>query len=110
MAEKVKKDWARRTHPAPPVEIPPRSWRAVESERKNSKKNKPVQIRAFSHKHYQFFPCSVTKLRKAGYVYYLLTRTRSGILLIEENSPRFKTKEEAIAFATEHKLTGYIPG
>lgn len=61
-------------------------------------------------KHYVFWICQSDESLKKGYLYYLFTKTYSRRILTENESPKFKSAAEALAFAANNKLTGFIPG
>jgi hypothetical protein len=67
-------------------------------------KDKKTEIpKPFEIKHYKFFPCGLSANTKNGLKYFLLCRGISGLWLSENKSPRFKNKQEAIAFAETNK-------
>jgi hypothetical protein len=79
-------------------------WKNSKTQTVKPKEN-PVRI-----KHYVFWLCQVKKHVDEGYLYYLFTKTYSRRILTEEESHKFKTKQEAIAFANSNQLQGCIPG
>ena len=64
----------------------------------NKKKIKPELIKPFDIKHFRFFPCNYQKNTRKGFVYYLAIRNHKGILILENNSPMFKSREECLEF------------
>ena len=74
---------------------------------KKSKENKRLE-NPVTYKHYSFYLCQFPASLKAGYLYYLMVRNRRRILA-ETESPRFKTKAEALAFVANNQLKGLIP-
>ena len=71
------------------------------------KENKRLE-NPVTYKHYSFYLCQFPASLKAGYLYYLMVRNRRRILA-ETESPRFKTKTEALAFVANNQLKGLIP-
>ena len=72
---------------------------------KEKKDLKPFQIR-----HYRFFPCCWAASLKEKYVYYLINRKQNAYIITHElNSPRFKSREEAVAFVSNNKDYSFIP-
>lgn len=115
MAEKKansKKKWDHPTFPVVTKAIPAGSWRAVEADRKSFKKKKANQeiVKPFQVRHYRFFPCCWSKNIKAGFKFYLLIRTYHGKLIGENDSPMFVCKQDAVAYADNNSLRGYLPG
>lgn len=60
--------------------------------------NKEKEIKPFSVKHHNFYPCMFSSSIKQGFLYYLQVFNWRGIFQIEKNSPRFKTKEDALIY------------
>lgn len=73
-------------------------------------KQKAEILKPFSIKHYQFFPCVFNDSKLGGYKYFLLIRNSRGIVYQEVDSPRFKSKDEAIKFAESNKVQSYVIG
>jgi len=86
-------------------------WKEINVERKKKKKmNEKKDTKPFDIKHYRFFPCCWSKSIKEGYMFFLLIRKHNAYLPTHElDSPRFKTKQEAINFAQNNIDTSFIP-
>ena len=80
---------------------------------KEQKKKKTVvkkEIKPFEIKHYRFFPCVWSKSIKEGYLFYLMVRKHGAYIPRHEfDSPRFKTKNDAIDFVNNNKDTSFVP-
>ena len=106
--KKSEKKWFRPTYPvAPPDALG--SWRAAEADKKK-KKPKPNELKPFTVRHYRFFPINWPHLKSAGFIYYLVTMNYRGVIHQEVNCPLFKSREEAVDFASRNLLKGRLPG
>lgn len=59
---------------------------------------KDKEIKPFSVKHHNFYPCMFSASTKAGFLYYLQVFDWKGIFQIEQNCPKFKSVEEAFDY------------
>lgn len=59
------------------------------------KKKDKVELKPFKVRHHQFYPTVFSSSLAEGYLYYILSFDRRGMVLLEVNSPRFKSEEEA---------------
>ncbi len=66
-------------------------------------KQKISKLKPFSVSNFTFYPCNFRENIKKGYIYFLLCRGRFGYTITENNSPMFKTKQEAEAFVLNNK-------
>lgn len=64
---------------------------------KKKDKREKVELKPFQVKHHLFYPTVFSSSLKEGYVYYILSFNRKGIVQLEVNSPRFRSEEEARA-------------
>jgi hypothetical protein len=106
--QKGEKKWFRPTYPAAPPDSMG-SWRTAEAENRKRKKTKTKELKPFNIRHYRFFPCSLSKHLKGGYVYYLVVMDFRRRIKLEIDCPVFKTREEAAAFADSNALVGLLP-
>ena len=86
------------------------TWKESESEKKKNKKIPKNEVKSFSIRNYNFFPCAHKSSTSAGFLYYLAIKNRKGINQIEQNSPKFKTKQEAIEFTESGKVNSFVLG
>lgn len=85
------------------------TWKESETEKKNKNK-KTTELKPFSIKHYDFYPCSYTKSKKEGFIYFLRVRNRKGIVKTEIDSPRFKSRKDAESFVESNKDYSFVIG
>jgi hypothetical protein len=85
------------------------TWKEAEQEKKKKKKVKD-DVKPFRIKNYNFFPCCYAKNIKSGFLYYLAIKNYKGINIIENNSPKFKSREEAEKFVESKVIGQYILG
>jgi hypothetical protein len=87
------------------------TWKQQESERKKNKKkkkfDKPV-VTHFNIRNYRFFPCTHSSSLEQGYEWYVLVKSFTGHMIIEQNSPRFKSVEEAELYADKNELCNFV--
>lgn len=68
------------------------------------KKKNPIKL-----KNCCFYLCQENASLLAGYVYYLLACNHRGRVLLEKESPRFRTQQEILSFVDDNKPKGCIP-
>jgi hypothetical protein len=85
------------------------TWKEAEQEKKIKKKVKD-DIKPFRIKNYNFFPCCLKSNIKEGLLYYLAIKNYKGINIIEQNSPKFKSREDAEAFVESKIIGSYVLG
>ena len=86
------------------------NWKESERQRKNTKAIRDKNLKPFSIRNYNFFPCSFSKSLNEGFVCFLQIRNRKGMIELEVNSPRFKSIEEAKQFADDNNVHPYVIG
>jgi hypothetical protein len=86
------------------------TWKESEAEKRKNKKVQKETIKSFSIRNYNFYPCAFRKSLSEGFLYYLAIKNHKGINQIEQNSPKFKTKKEAIEFAESGKVNSFVLG
>jgi len=77
------------------------NWKESEAKLKHKRQSaeqKKKELKPFNVRHFRFYPCSFTKSKEQGFIWYLQIRDWKGIVQIEVNSPRFKTQDECKAF------------
>lgn len=90
-----------------------KNWKESEHDRKLQKlarEQKQKELKPFTIRHYQFYPCSLSASKKQGLLWYLQIRDWKGILQLEANSPRFATKEECEEFTEGNKAHQFVVG
>lgn len=85
------------------------TWKQQESERKKRKKkfNKPI-VNHFNIRNYRFFPCTHSSSLEQGYEWYVLVKSFTGHMLIEQNCPKFKSVEEAELYADKNEFCNFV--
>jgi len=66
---------------------------------------KDKEIKPFSVKHHNFYPCMFSVHIKQGFLYYLQVVNWKGIFQIEHNCPKFKSMEDALSYVEKPEKT-----